>query len=146
MGFREHPAALAVHSAAFPERNRLPSGDPRDLRVAASPFVALLIVSGATLAGEATTRAPAPRVESFSPQGVMRGVRQVAAHFSEPMVALGDPRSIADPFEIDCPIEGTSRWADGRSWVYTFKKDLPAGLLYKGECPRVGRRRLRPAA
>jgi len=43
-------------------------------------------------------------------------------------VALGDPRSSGDPFEIDCPAKGASRWADSRSWIFTFEKDLPAGL------------------
>jgi alpha-2-macroglobulin len=112
------------------------------LRVAAFPIVVLLIASGAALAEEAATTTRTARVESFSPQGVMRGVREVAARFSEAMVALGDPRSIADPFEIDCPMEGASRWADGRSWVYTFKKDLPAGV----RCRFLLRREVRTLA
>jgi len=98
------------------------------LRLAAFLALALIVPSGATLAEEPPPGTHTARVESFSPQGVARGVRQVAARFSEPMVALGDPRSAADPFEIDCPAKGASRWADVRSWVYTFEKDLPAGL------------------
>ncbi|HWQ39211.1 MAG TPA: MG2 domain-containing protein [Burkholderiales bacterium] len=67
------------------------------------------------------------KVESFAPQGEVKGVRQVTARFSAPMVALGDPRLPA-PFEIDCPVPGTSRWADPRHWVYDFEHDLPGGV------------------
>lgn len=67
------------------------------------------------------------QVELFSPQGAIKDVRQVAARFSHPMTALGDPR-LADPFDIDCPAPGRGRWADGRNWVYDFDADLPAGV------------------
>src|SRR4030067_223416 len=69
-----------------------------------------------------------PRVEIFSPQGAVKGVRQVSVRFSEQMVPFGDPRSLIDPFDIDCPAKGTSQWADGRNWVYDFEKDLAAGI------------------
>ena len=72
--------------------------------------------------------AEGPEVEMFSPQGTVKGVRQVAARFSEEMVPFADPRGLVEPFEIDCPEKGTSRWADGKNWVYDFDKDLPAGL------------------
>ena len=68
-----------------------------------------------------------PGVETFSPRGTVKGVRQATARFSEAMVSLGDPRSAA-PFEVDCPEPGTGRWADTRTWVYDFDRDLPAGL------------------
>ncbi|RIL01931.1 MAG: alpha-2-macroglobulin [Proteobacteria bacterium] len=70
----------------------------------------------------------AARVESFSPTGVAKQVRQVAARFSEPVVPLGDPRAARDPFAIECPAQGASRWADGASWVFTFEENLPAGV------------------
>ncbi len=44
-----------------------------------------------------------PRVEMFSPQGTVKGARQVSVRFSEQMVPLGDPRGLIDPFDIDCP-------------------------------------------
>ncbi|MEW6600686.1 MAG: hypothetical protein AB1499_06925, partial [Nitrospirota bacterium] len=50
-------------------------------------------------------------VEMFSPQGVVKGVRQVSVRFSEQMVPFGDPR-INEPFEIHCVEKGHSRWAD----------------------------------
>ena len=58
-------------------------------------------------------------------------MRQVAARFSEPMVAFGDPR-LADPFTVQCEgdaarLKGRGRWADTRNWVYDFEADLPAG-------------------
>jgi hypothetical protein len=72
--------------------------------------------------------AGAARVDSFAPQGTAKQVRQVSARFSEPMVPLGDPRSAADPFAIDCAPKGSARWADARTWVLTFDADLPAGV------------------
>ncbi|MGQ0595535.1 MAG: MG2 domain-containing protein [Gammaproteobacteria bacterium] len=68
-----------------------------------------------------------PQVESFAPQGTVKGVRQVAARFSEPMVPFGDPR-LSEPFAIDCPEAGKGRWADARNFVYDFERDLPAGV------------------
>ena len=52
----------------------------------------------------------------------------MTARFSEPMVALGDPRDTTAPFEIDCPAKGAGRWIDSRNWSYDFENDLPAGL------------------
>jgi uncharacterized protein YfaS (alpha-2-macroglobulin family) len=69
-----------------------------------------------------------PRVEEFFPQGTVKNIRQVRAHFSEPMVPFGDPRDLAEPFAVSCPEKGTPRWADPRNWVYDFEKDLPAGI------------------
>lgn len=68
------------------------------------------------------------RVEVFSPQGVVKTVRQVSARFSEQMVAFGDPRA-EDPFEITCPEKGRSRWADSSTWIYDYDRDLPAGVV-----------------
>lgn len=69
-----------------------------------------------------------PRVILFSPQGTVKGVRQVTARFSEPMVPVGDPRIAADPFEVSCPEVGTARWADSSTWIWDFAKDPPAGM------------------
>jgi alpha-2-macroglobulin len=72
--------------------------------------------------------AGAATVEAFSPQGTVKDVRQVAARFSESMVAFGDPR-LPEPFVIDCAAKGRSRWADPRNWIYDFESELPAGLV-----------------
>ncbi len=69
----------------------------------------------------------ATTVESFSPQGTARAVRQVAVRFSDPVVRLGDPRPAA-PFAIDCPAPGRGRWVDPRHWVFDFDADLPSGV------------------
>ena len=66
-------------------------------------------------------------VELFSPQGEVKGVRQVTARFAQPKVAFGDPRG-QEPFAIDCAEKGTGRWADTKNWVYDFARDLPAGV------------------
>ncbi|MEC5163790.1 MULTISPECIES: Ig-like domain-containing alpha-2-macroglobulin family protein [unclassified Janthinobacterium] len=67
-------------------------------------------------------------VASFSPSGVVKGVRQVRAQFSAQMVPFGDLR-LGDPFDVDCAQPGKGRWADGRNWSYDFERDLPAGLV-----------------
>src|SRR6185437_16633013 len=81
--------------------------------------------AGSTAVGSAT--AGPVRVQSFSPQGYVRHVRQVVVRFSGPMVALGDPR-LADPFKVSCPAQGKGRWADTRNWVFDFDADLDAGI------------------
>src|SRR5438132_264853 len=69
-----------------------------------------------------------PRIEMFSPQGKVKGVRQVSVRFSEPMVPLGDPSGLVEPFDIVCRENATARWADSRNWVFDFARDLPAGV------------------
>ena len=84
---------------------------------------------------------PAPqvlRIEQFSPQGQVKGVRQVMVRFNVAVVALGDPR-LADPVTKNCPVAGKGRWADGRNWVYDFEDDLPAGV----RCSFTPRRELK---
>ena len=81
---------------------------------------AMLLLLGAASASAA-------QVDFFAPQGEVKGVRQVAVRFSDPMVAFGDPR-LPEPFEIECPAPGTGRWADQKNWVYDFTRDL-AGRL-----------------
>ncbi|MCY4057317.1 MAG: MG2 domain-containing protein, partial [Gammaproteobacteria bacterium] len=68
------------------------------------------------------------RVESFSPQGFNKDVRQVAVRFSAAMAALGDPGRTG-PFVVDCPVAGTGRWIDERHWVYDFEYDVPGGVM-----------------
>ncbi len=82
---------------------------------------------GVLVASLAAGSAFAAQVEMFSPQGEVKGVRQVAVRFSEPMVAFGDPR-LPEPFSVDCSEPGTGRWADQKNWIYDFSHDLPAGV------------------
>ena len=67
------------------------------------------------------------RIESFSPTGFNKDVRQVAVRFSAPMVALGDPVR-ESPFTIDCAVPGAGRWIDERHWVYDFDYDVPGAV------------------
>lgn len=85
------------------------------------PLIGLLCLASVVGAEEASY------VEMFSPQGTVKGVRQVSVRFSGQMVPYGDPR-LESPFEVQCPEEGRARWADGRNWVYGFERDLPAGV------------------
>jgi hypothetical protein len=63
----------------------------------------------------------------FAPEGAVRVVRQATARFSAPMVPFGDLRAPA-PFEVDCPVAGTGRWVDDRTWAYDFARDLPGAV------------------
>lgn len=87
----------------------------------------LIPAEGRVSTPPATTARPELRIEHFSPEGHVKGVRQVSVRFNTPVVALGDPR-LPDPFKVDCAAQGQGRWADGRNWVYDFEEDLPAGL------------------
>jgi len=107
-------------------------------RVRARVALSVLAVGSASCIA-ATALAAA--VEVFSPQGMVKDVRQVAVRFSEPMVAFGDPR-LPEPFAIDCEARGRGRWADTRNWIYDFESGLPAGL----ECRFTLREGLRSVA
>jgi alpha-2-macroglobulin len=94
-------------------------------------FALAYVLLAASLAHPQQPQAPAPqtaRVESFSPQGTVKDIRQVKARFSEAMVAFGDPRVSTEPFVITCPAKGSSRWLDSRNWIFDFEADLPAGI------------------
>ena len=80
-----------------------------------------LFLSNHALAGNTVA------ITSFSPQGVVKGVRQATVIFSEPMVAFGDPR-LGDPFTVQCPAKGQGRWIDTHTWSYDFAADLPGGV------------------
>src|SRR3982074_2122469 len=67
-------------------------------------------------------------IESFSPEGIVKGVRQVRARFTDQIVPFGDLR-LSDPFSVTCPEAGAGRWVDGRNWSYDFERDLPAGVI-----------------
>jgi alpha-2-macroglobulin len=97
----------------------------RSLRLAALVLVVAALVPSSS--ASAQTPAP-PHVVRFSPEGVVKGVRQVTARFSAPMVPLGDPRPAIAVFDVDCPEAGVARWIDGREWAYDFARDVPAGV------------------
>jgi hypothetical protein len=94
----------------------------------ASKYIGLFLVIISVLIGSLTYAEEGAYVEMFSPQGTVKGIRQVSARFSEQMVPFGDPRGLIEPFDITCPEKGTSRWADGKNWILDFEKDLPAGV------------------
>ena len=85
---------------------------------------AVLFAMLALGAGSAWSQA---RIESFSPTGYAKDVRQVAVRFSEAMVALGEPEQ-SDPFGVDCEVPGNGRWIDERHWVYDFDYDVPGAV------------------
>jgi len=66
-------------------------------------------------------------IKTFRPEGVVKGVRQATATFSDPMVPFSDPR-LGDPFTVQCPGKGQGRWIDTHTWSYDFTADLPGGV------------------
>ncbi|MDX2168049.1 MAG: MG2 domain-containing protein, partial [Deltaproteobacteria bacterium] len=72
--------------------------------------------------------AGAATIERFTPQGPVKEVRQAVAVFSAPMVPFGDLRAVAPPFSVQCPVAGSGRWVDPRTWAFDFEKDLPGGI------------------
>jgi uncharacterized protein YfaS (alpha-2-macroglobulin family) len=90
-------------------------------------FLAVFCASFIALSLPGTSRgAGAVQVDSFSPEGIVKGVRQARVHFNQQMVSFGDPRAPI-PFDVSCSAKGTGRWADGKNWIYDFDSDLPAG-------------------
>lgn len=85
-------------------------------------WAAVVLVAGAAAAAEAVT------VQRFTPEGVVKPVRQATVLFSAAMVPFGDLRQVAPPFTVDCPVAGSGRWVDTRTWTYDFEQDLPGGL------------------
>jgi len=71
--------------------------------------------------------AMATQVTDFTPQDTVKNVRQAAARFDRPVVALGDPRATA-PFDVHCPVAGSGKWLDDRTWVYDFEVNLPGAV------------------
>ena len=73
----------------------------------------------------------------FSPQGEIKGVRQVRAQFSEPMIPFGDPRAgETSPFIWSCSgpsPQAQARWADPKNWILDFSRDLVAGVSCRFE-------------
>lgn len=96
------------------------------MRRCATLFVFCLLLAAASPFAART--AASPRVVSFTPEGLAKGVRQVVARFDADMIPLGDPRVAADAFQVDCGEPGRARWVTAREWVYEFARDLPAGI------------------
>jgi alpha-2-macroglobulin len=104
---------------------RFPRGEFSIHTIVRASLLAMLALA---LIPARTALAAAPSVVRFSPQGTVKGVRQVTARFSAAMTPLGDPRVSVSPFDINCPAKGTARWIDSFNWSFDFESDLPAGL------------------
>ena len=96
------------------------------MRIPGFFLTAFLVFSQGYLLAQAWR--PAERIDSFVPTGTVEQMRQVQVRFSAPMVPFGDLRDVAEPFIVDCPEPGKSRWVDDHNWVYDFDHDLPAGI------------------
>jgi hypothetical protein len=111
-------------------RARSASARRRGARALALTLLSALLWSGWAFAQTSGpgTAATAARVENFTPQGEVKGIRQAQVRFSEQMVPFGDPTRTANPFDISCSAKGKGHWVDGANWVYDFDQDLPAGI------------------
>jgi hypothetical protein len=76
----------------------------------------------------AVTLAQTQASVEFSPQGTVKGIKQVRARFSEAMVPFGFLKQPLKPFETNCAALGKERWADERNWLFDFNESLPAGV------------------
>ena len=65
-------------------------------------------------------------IRSFSPQGEVQDANRATAVFTADMVKLG-ATGTTEPFTIQCPISGTSRWTDPHTWTYSISRDLDPG-------------------
>ncbi|WP_206364990.1 alpha-2-macroglobulin family protein [Sphingomonas panacis] len=77
--------------------------------------------------------APVAALGDSSPQVVLAtpgigdgAIERFTTRFSQPMVALGDPRA-ASPYDVKCDVSGTGRWVDPQTYVYEFVSGLPGG-------------------
>ncbi|QNA85814.1 alpha-2-macroglobulin [Sphingomonas sp. So64.6b] len=87
-----------------------------------------LTLLGLALAPVAALGDNSPQVILATP-GIGGGaIERFTARFSQPMVALGDPRAIG-PFDVTCPVEGEGRWVDPQTFVHEFKSSLPGGTV-----------------
>ncbi|MEW6272741.1 MAG: MG2 domain-containing protein, partial [Thermodesulfobacteriota bacterium] len=100
---------------------------PRRSPLALVALCLVLAAAGRAPAVPSPTPFVAPRLADFSPRGTVKQVRQAVARFATPMVAYGDPKA-ADPLSAECPVAGTGRWLDARTWVYDFVRTLPGGV------------------
>ncbi|MEO8373643.1 MAG: MG2 domain-containing protein [Sphingomonas bacterium] len=58
--------------------------------------------------------------------GAGGSIQTFTVRFSQPMVALGDPRA-KSPYAVTCAVEGAGRWVDPQTYVYDFTSPLPGG-------------------
>ncbi|MDD2774558.1 MAG: MG2 domain-containing protein [Gallionella sp.] len=65
-------------------------------------------------------------VDRFDPQGEVKDPQHFTAQFNDDVVKLGDANGPV-PFDIQCPVSGTNRWENARSWSYTLKRPLNPG-------------------
>ncbi len=87
-------------------------------------------MAAALLLSANSAHAQTAEVASFTPQGEVRRIQQVAMRFNTDMVRLGEGDAAA-PITVTCP-QGTNdpgkgRWVDTRRYVVEWPRDLPVG-------------------
>ena len=94
------------------------------------------LLTTALLQAAGVVRAQSAEVASFTPQGEVRRIQQVAIRFSADMVRLGNSGEgdAAAPITVTCPESTLSdadtpkgRWVDARRYVVEWPRDLPIG-------------------
>ncbi|MGN6819553.1 MAG: hypothetical protein ACTHJR_12870, partial [Sphingomonas sp.] len=91
------------------------------MKLAARLAVLALALSPALAFGD-----NAPHITVATP-GVGNGsIERFTVRFSQPMIALGDPRA-PSPFDVTYAVGGQGRWADQQTFVWEFANPLPGG-------------------
>jgi len=86
-----------------------------------------LALLGLALAPVIASADNSPQVVMATPGiGAGGSISTFTVRFSQPMVALGDPRA-KSPFTVTCAVDGAGRWVDPQTFVYDFASPLPGG-------------------
>jgi uncharacterized protein YfaS (alpha-2-macroglobulin family) len=86
-----------------------------------------LALLGLALAPVIASADNSPQVVMATPGiGAGGSISTFTVRFSQPMVALGDPRA-KSPFAVTCAVDGAGRWVDPQTFVYDFASPLPGG-------------------
>jgi uncharacterized protein YfaS (alpha-2-macroglobulin family) len=79
----------------------------------------------------ASLGAQALQITSFSPQGEVARIQQIAVQFNSPAVRFGDAQAAA-PLSLQCSdaqaSQGNGRWNNDHEWVFNFASALPPGV------------------
>ncbi len=96
-------------------------------------FLLRIAITAALVLSANAARAQTAEVASFTPQGEVRRIQQVAIRFSADMVRLGSGSEgdAPAPITVTCPQgandPGKGRWLDTQRYVVEWPRDLPVG-------------------
>ncbi|MFS0774011.1 alpha-2-macroglobulin family protein [Sphingomonas sp. 1P08PE] len=89
-------------------------------------FTVRLALMALAIAPLAASGDSSPQVVLATPGAGGGAIERFTIRFSQPMVALGDPRATG-PLAVDCAVGGEGRWVDQQTYVWEFATPLPGG-------------------